>query len=217
MTVFVQAPWVGWVCTVVWFVALTNAFNWLDHMNGLSAGIAAISSLLFFWVAQGTGQTFTAVLAVCLAGVSLGYLPLNFPAARLFMGDAGAQCLGFMLAAIGVVGTFYQRGYLSVASVVCPILILAIPIFDMIAVLLIRLRRGEKLWVGDANHFSHRLVRLGMSRSKAVLFIYLLAVNIGVGATLLIDLSWSGALLLLCQSGATLCIIAILMSTAGRE
>ena len=98
------------------------------------------------------------------------------------------------------------------ASVFAPVLILAVPIFDMIVVLIIRRRLGQRLWEGDVNHFTHRLIRLGMSPTKAVLFVYFVALIIGVGATMLKSLSWPSAVLLFCQAGATFCVIAILMA-----
>ena len=217
MTLFIQAPWVGAIFTVLWIVAITNALNWLDHMNGLAAGIAFIASVLFGLVAQGTGQTFTALLAAIVAGASLGFIPHNFPKAKMFMGDAGALVLGFLLANIAVVGTFYQSGYPSVVSALSPVLILGVPLFDMTVVLWIRWRSGRALWEGDRNHFTHRLVKLGMSETQAVLLVFLVALSVGSGAILFRSLSWWGAVLLLIQAVAIFSVIAILMAIPDRQ
>jgi len=217
MTLFIHAPWVGALFTVIWIVAMTNAMNWLDHMDGLAASIALIAGVLFWLVAQATGQTFTAVLAVAVAGASLGFLPHNFPRASMFMGDAGSLCLGFLLANIAVVGTFYQASYPTMVSALSPVLILSVPLFDMAVVLWIRWRNGQALWEGDRNHFTHRLVRLGMSETRAVLLVCLVALSVGSGAVLFRYVSWRGALLLLAQAGAMFSIIAILMAIPERR
>ena len=135
----------------------------------------------------------------------------------MFMGDSGALALGFLLANIAVVGTFYQSDYPSVVSALSPALILAVPLFDMAVVLWIRWRSGRALWEGDRNHFTHRLVRLGMSETRAVLLVLLVALSVGSGAVLFRSLSWWGALLLLIQAAAVFSVIAILMAIPEKK
>ena len=202
--------------TILWVVFIVNAFNFMDNMDGLCAGVALIASLIFFFVVFPLNQTLTAAILLVMAGSLLGFLFYNFDPAKIFMGDAGAMFIGFVLASLTVVGTFYMSDHMSPWGLATPIFVLGVPIFDTVGVVYLRWRAGLPLHVGDNRHFSHRLVHLGMTRRDAVIFIYLVAFAVGVGATLLRYLGLLGAVTLFVQTLGIFAIIILLM-IADRE
>ena len=204
------------VVTVFWIVFVVNAFNFMDNMDGLCAGVALIAALIFFLVVFPLNQTLTAAILLTVAGTTLGFLYYNFNPARIFMGDSGAMFLGFILASLTVVGSFYTSSGTSPWSLLTPVFVLGVPIFDTIGVIYLRFRAGLPIHVGDNRHFSHRLVHLGMSQRASVIFIYLVAVSVGLGATLLRYLGVFGAVTLFVQTLGIFAIIILLM-IADRE
>ncbi len=214
-TFLVGVPWVTIPLTVVWILAITNAVNFLDNMDGLSAGVSAIASGMFVLVCVETGQPGPAVALAAVGAAALGFLPWNFKPARVFMGDAGALALGFLLGTMSVSMTFYNYGSTTL-PLLAPVLVLAIPIFDTASVLWIRLSEGRPIFSGDRKHFSHRLVDLGMTERTAVVTIWLAAAAIGLGATLLKDLSRAGGTVLLVQAAGVFAIV-VLMERAGKR
>ncbi len=217
LTIFIANEAISIAVTVVWVVAITNAFNLLDNMDGLSAGVAIIAGALLLAVAMQTHQIFVASLALALMGALLAFLIFNFPPASVFMGDTGSLFVGFMMASLTTVASYYQyhegRGAFSV---VMPVLILGVPIYDTASVMIIRLRNGTPLFQGDTNHFSHRLVALGMTRRQAVLTIYLTSLAIGLAAILLPALPLWGAVVVGIQA-ATIVAVIVLLEIAGRK
>jgi len=214
-TFLVGLPWITIPVTVLWIVGMTNSFNFLDNMDGLSGGVAAISAGMFLLVCLETGQPLAAAALAAVAGAALGFLPYNTSPARVFMGDAGALLLGFLLGTLSVAMTFYEyRG--TLLPLASPLLVLAIPLFDTATVLWLRLREGRPIARADRSHFSHRLVALGMSERTAVVTIWLASAAIGLGATLLKDLAWPGGAVLLAQAAGVFAIV-ILMERAGRR
>ncbi|MFH1021875.1 MAG: MraY family glycosyltransferase [Planctomycetota bacterium] len=209
LSLFVDNRVFGAVVTIFWIVGIANAFNLLDNMNGLSAGVALIAAGLFLAVAVQNGQWFIAGLLTVFAGAVAGFLPFNFPGASLFLGDAGALFLGYFLASSIVLFTFYEAGR-TVFSIALPLLVLAVPLFDTVSVVWIRLREGRPVFVGDRRHLSHRLVDLGFSRTVAVLVIYLLTFGAGAAATLLPRLDDVGAIVVLLQAAGGLSIVWLL-------
>ncbi len=176
------------VVTVLWITAITNAFNFLDNMDGLSAGVAAVCTTAFLVAAISIGQWFVAAALALLLGALLGFLCFNFPPATIFMGDAGSLVVGFLLGVLTVRTTFLPPGADFGAgwyAVVAPLLVLALPLYDLVVVSIIRIRNGKSPFVGDTNHFSHRLVARGMSRRTAVLCIYLVTAATSVAAIVL--------------------------------
>src|SRR5687767_5778405 len=174
--------------TVLWIGGVTNAFNFLDNMDGLSAGVACVCAMVFLVAALIVGQLFVAATLALLVGALLGFLVYNFPPARIFMGDSGALFIGFVLGVLTVRTTYLLPGEDFAAgwySVLVPVVVLALPLYDMVVVSAIRIRRGKSPFVGDTNHFSHRLVARGMSRRMAVLSLYLITAATGVAAILL--------------------------------
>lgn len=215
-TIFIEDPLVGKIVTLFWIVAVTNAFNLLDNMDGLSSGVAAIGTALFFVIAIQTGQLFVAAFLVLLLGALLGFLFYNFPPAKLFLGDAGSLLIGFLLGTLTITGTFYA-GKGSIFAVTMPVLILGVPLFDTASVIAIRLWQGRPIYIGDTSHLSHRLVRLGMTRRMAVLTIYVLGLILGGAATLLRQLDEHGAgVVLLLGFSVILLLVLLEVAAAGK-
>lgn len=217
ITVFVENVWVSYALTVLWIVTITNAMNFLDNMDGLCAGVGLVCAAMFGFIAALLGQYFVALLAFALAGALLGFLPHNFKPATIFLGDAGSHFVGFMLAVLPVIGTFYQPGEPTYLPVLIPLLVLAVPLFDLVAVMWIRLRKGEPVYIGDRNHISHRLVRLGLPQSWAVTLIYLISATLGLGATILLWSEMTAALIVIVQALCILAIVTLLEQLGGRR
>lgn len=221
-TVFLPAPWLGQLITVLWIMVLVNSFNFLDNMDGLSAGIGMIVSVIFAIIMlAGTSEPRWLVggVLLVLAGSLAAFLCFNRPPAKIFMGDAGSYFVGLMLACMTVVGTFYegQGGSEGRHVMLAPLFVLAIPLYDFCSVLAIRLSRGLSPFHPDRNHFSHRLVELGFSRGQAVLTVHLTTLTTGLAGLLLYRVkTWADALLLLMLLMCVLLIVAVL-ETIGRR
>ncbi len=213
ITLFSESMLFTWGVTTLWLMVVINAMNFFDNMDGLAGGVVFIAGLLFTLVAGLRGQHFVATLGASTAGVVAGFLPHNAPPARIFMGDAGSHFLGFVLAVQGVLTTFYVPGEAETgAPLLIPLLILGVPLFDLCAVIVIRLRYGKPLHVGDHTHISHRFVKMGLSRSKAVLVVHLLMFTIGAGAITLLWLPVAGAVIIILQATAVLAVTSMLQS-----
>jgi len=197
---FLPWAWVGYVLTVAWVVLLINSFNFLDNMDGLSAGVGAIVTAVLAWISFRSGEWLMTAMFVSLLGALLGFLRYNFWPARIFMGDSGSMFLGFMLGALTVLATYYKKGVPTRLPVLTPLIVLGVPLFDTCSVLWIRWREGRPLSQGDRHHFSHRLVNLGMTERGAVVFIYLATLCVALGALPLRELQLAGALLIACQT-----------------
>ena len=192
------------ILTVLWFVGITNAFNLLDNMDGLAAGLAAISSMTVFAVAGTNGQFLVAGLAVALAGCTVGFLRLNFHPARIYMGDSGSLFIGFLVAYLGIKLRF-EGGRL--VSALVPIFACSAAVFDTSLVVISRIRAGRNPFQGGQDHVSHRLVKLGLSVPAAVCTIYLGAIGIGILSFAISRLEPVSAFLLAGLVGATLTIL----------
>jgi len=165
--------------TVVWVVGITNAFNLLDNMDGLSSGVAAIAAGSIFVIAASNGQFLVAALSIGLAGCALGFLRHNFHPATIYMGDAGALFLGFLLAYLGLKLRFDTP---AEVTFLVPIVVMGVPIFDTTLVTLTRVARGVSPFQGGRDHTSHRLVRIGLPVPAAVALIYAVGVCLGLVA-----------------------------------
>ena len=200
--------------TVLWITAITNAFNFLDNMDGLSAGVAAVCTTAFLVTALSIGQWFVAAALALLLGALLGFLCFNFPPATIFMGDSGSLVIGLLLGVLTVRTTFLRPGEDFGAgwyAVFAPLIVLAIPLYDLVVVSVIRLSRGQSPFVGDTNHFSHRLVARGMSKRTAVLCIYLVTAATAIAAVILPHTRSSFvAVLVFCQTLLILGVVALL-------
>lgn len=224
---FLDAPlggtWASILLTALWFVAVTNAMNFMDNMDGLSGG-AAVVAAAFFLVAAVTGeQWFIAATLAVLIGAVGGFLVWNLPvpSARIFMGDGGSLVVGFLLAfltvrttyfaesppaqleAAGVpvesIGVLLDHGAIDVTrgwyAVLMPICVLAVPLYDLVAVSVVRLSQGKSPMVGDEQHFSHRLRRRGLTVWQTLVVVYALSAVTGIAGVLLtaVDDAWLAA------------------------
>lgn len=156
--------------TILWVIAVTNALNLLDNMDGLSPGVAAIAALTLFAIAAGRGDYLVGSFALAVAGASIGFLRDNFPPARIFLGDAGTLMLGFVLAAIGL--TLDLGGENGLVRSAVPALILGVPLFDTALVIVDRVNSGRPVHRGGTDHSSHRLVARGLSHRGVALVTY---------------------------------------------
>jgi UDP-N-acetylmuramyl pentapeptide phosphotransferase/UDP-N-acetylglucosamine-1-phosphate transferase len=172
----VDLNWLSLPITVVWLVGMVNAINWIDGLDGLAAGVSGIAAVVMLLVSLFMHQPAAALIAAALAGAALGFLRYNFNPAQIFMGDGGSYFMGFTLASVGVIGLVKIPAF---TAVLLPYLILAVPIVDMSAVILARLRRGKLPWVADKCHLHHRLLQAGLSHRWTVLFIYSLTLWVG--------------------------------------
>jgi len=202
------------VATVLWIVLITNAFNFLDNMDGLSAGVAAIGAAIFAIAAMLAGQVFVPVLAWIMVGALVGFLLFNFSPASIFMGDAGSLVVGYLMAVLTTLTTYFDADQQhSPLGVLVPLLVLAVPVYDAVSVITLRLVAGESPFRGDHRHFSHRLVKRGMTRRGAVLTIYLATAATGLPAVALPRVDWPVAALLLLQCICVVAMIAVLEHT----
>ncbi len=207
----------GWVVTVLtsaltmlWLVTIVNAFNFLDNMDGLSAGVSAISGFAIFLCVM-PQNTFVGVQLAVFIGAVSGFLFHNVNPARIYMGDAGSMFCGYILAVSAVLATFFDEGTPSRVAILAPVVALSVPIFDMVTVVYIRWRNGESIMKGDKRHFSHRLVDMGMTPHQAVDFIFLVGAMAGIAAIILRLVDRWGSILVLAQVVGLYGLIVILM------
>jgi len=209
---FLPPTWWGvageWILTFLWVVGITNAFNFLDGLDGLAAGSAIINAFFLGAYAVATDQAGLAVLFFSLMGASAGFLPYNYKPHRrdtggeIFLGDSGSTCLGFTLASLAVMGDWAEG---SPKDMIVPVLIMAVPIFGMILITIMRVREGlvhnftEWIVYTGRDHFHHRLLGLGMRKKEAVAIIYLVSLCLGISAFLLKGSTTAAAFLVLGQ------------------
>ncbi len=222
LTAFIGAAWLTNLLSVIWIVAVINSFNMLDNMDGLSGGVAAIiaasmAAVMLTTPSAQTGQPqlFVAGLLLVVCGALLGFLIHNRPPAKIFMGDGGSYLVGFLIAVSMLMATFASQP--RPHAVLAPLCVMAIPMYDMATVLWIRFRERRSIFVGDRSHFSHRLVDLGLSRTQAVLTIYLVTATCGLASLLLVHVSLLQAVAVLGIVGCMLLLVVILESTGWQK
>ena len=217
----------GAAVTLLWLVVLTNAFNFLDNMNGLCAGTGAIaaavlSAIMLFALPR--PHWFVGGMTLCLCGALLGFLLHNWRG-RIFLGDAGSTFVGFMLAVCCALGTFYEAPITGPAAgvhgsgnhvIFAPLCVLAVPLYDFATVLTIRVRDGASPFRADRNHFSHRLADRGLSKPGAVKTVWLCTLVTGLAGLLLYRVDgWVGAGLAVSVVAGVLGIVATLEFSTG--
>ena len=175
ITLFVPSLLFSYAITALWILPVVNAFNFMDNMNGLCGGLGAIGAGWFGLIAAESGQYLVATMAFLVMGALLGFLPYNFPRATAFLGDAGSHLTGYLLAVLAILPHFYTRQHPLPLAVLTPLLVLAVPLGDLVWVVLLRWKNGKPFYLGDTNHLSHRLVRRGFSQTRTVVLIWLLA------------------------------------------
>ena len=202
------------IITMFWVVGVTNAYNYLDGLDGLAAGSAVVNLFCFAAILYGSAQYALAAFVLSLMSGCLGFLPYNFRKAKIFLGDTGSTLIGFLLAYIGIIGYWASD---NVVKISIPILILGVPIFDMIFTTIMRIKEAkvktfiEWLKYGGKDHFHHYLVDLGLSPIGAVLFIYFITFSLGISAIMVSNDRASEAFMSLAQAGIIFGIIAVLI------
>jgi UDP-GlcNAc:undecaprenyl-phosphate GlcNAc-1-phosphate transferase len=208
------------IITVIWIVGLTNAYNYLDGLDGLAVGSAVINLFCFSVILYTTKQYSLVILTIILMGACLGFLPYNFKKAKIFLGDAGSTSIGFTLAYIALIGNWAED---NIVKITIPILILGVPIFDMIFTTIMRTKKLkiktllEWLQYGGKDHFHHYLVDLGLQPLGAVVFIYFLTLSLGISAIMVSNDQAIEAFLTLSQASIIFGVIAVLMVVGKRR
>ncbi|MBB6019795.1 UDP-N-acetylmuramyl pentapeptide phosphotransferase/UDP-N-acetylglucosamine-1-phosphate transferase [Paenibacillus sp. JGP012] len=175
--------WLQFILTILWIFGVTTVINFSDGMDGLAGGLSAISAITLFIVAITKGQTDSALMSITLVGVTLGYLKYNKAPAKVFMGDAGATFLGFILAVIALDGAFKQA---TMLSIFIPILALGVPIFDNIFVVIKRFLQGKAIYQADASQAHYRLLRAGLNHKQVVAVLYLVSTCLCLSSIILL-------------------------------
>jgi UDP-GlcNAc:undecaprenyl-phosphate/decaprenyl-phosphate GlcNAc-1-phosphate transferase len=220
--------WLGillnFLITYFWIIGLTNSTNFFDGMDGLVPGLSIIISFFIGTVAFQTNQPFLGWLAIAIMGGCIGFMPYNFglrKAAEIFLGDSGSNFLGFTLASIAVMGEWSERSMVS--SLVTPLLIFSILIYDMIYITISRSLTGKvrnlEEWLNyvGKDHLHHRMANLLLSNKKSVLFIFLLSFTLGLNALLLRNTDAISSMILLIQAICILVIITVIEITGNRK
>ena len=172
--------WVSVPLTLLWYVGMMNAINFIDGLDGLLSGFAAISSLFLFAISVVHGNPVVALVVVTLAGSALGFLPYNFNPAKIFLGDAGSLFIGYVFATVSIIGA--SKTAIAV-SIVVPLVVLALPVLDTLAAIVRRARSGRSITEADRGHFHHQLIfRFGLNVRQAVLLIYAVCFVLGIVA-----------------------------------
>ena len=224
LTAFIDLPWFTGLLSVLWIVGLINAFNMMDNMDGLSGGVAAIVCGMLAMMLltepvslQPQPQLFVAAMMLVLFGALGGFLFHNWPPAKIFMGDAGSYFIGYWIAIGTLLANYTGLQAERPHAVIAPLCLLAVPLYDMLSVIWIRLREGRSPFEGDKRHFSHRLVELGLSKKGAVLTIYLATVVTSSGALILPRTDGVGASIILVSVLCMIALIGILENTRPGE
>jgi UDP-GlcNAc:undecaprenyl-phosphate GlcNAc-1-phosphate transferase len=217
LTLFIDNLFLSYLITMLWIVTVTNAFNFFDNMDGLCGGVGLICAAFFGLVAAINGQFFVCVLAMAFCGALLGFLPFNWNPARIFLGDAGSHFVGYMLSVLTVLATFYASNRHTALAVIIPVIVLSVPLFDMLAVSVIRMRHGQPVYRGDVNHISHRFVRAGLSKPMAVVVIYLIVFTLSLSALVLLWANIWTSLLVLLQCAVFLAVVTILENNSQKR
>jgi len=207
--------------SVVWLVGITNAFNFMDGIDGLASSMGLVCALLFLGIGWNSNQYPLSYISAALAGACAGFLRMNWRPARVFLGDSGSTFIGFILGCLALYGAWATDN--PVISLSTPLLVLGIPIFDLIYTTISRVRNGNvinlKEWLEytGKDHFHHRLMKLGLGVENTVIFIVMLNVCLGLGAwTIRHTASTLGTWLLLLQSMLIFFVVVVLM-LLGRD
>ena len=208
-----ELGWLSIPVTVIWIVAVTNAVNLIDGLDGLACGVSTISSMTVLVIALTVAEPTVAVLMACLAGGCIGFLPYNTNPAKIFMGDTGSTFLGYVLAVVSIQGLFK---YYTLISFVVPFLMLGLPIFDTCFAFIRRIAHGQSPMHADRSHIHHRLIDMGLNQKQVVAVLYVISAILGLSAVVLTTIGSLRAMLLLfamCIAGS----MSIMLVLRGGE
>ena len=181
--------------SVIWIVAITNAVNLIDGLDGLAVGVATISSLTMLVIAMLVSENVVALMMAALAGGCIRFMPYNLNPAKIFMGDTGSTFLGFVLATVSIQGLFK---FYTIISFAVPFLMLGLPLFDTCFAILRRLAKGQSPMAPDRSHVHHRLIDMGFNQKQAVAILYVISAILGLSAVVLTTSGALKAMVLLC-------------------
>ncbi len=214
----IPLPGLGWCATVFWIILVMNAINFFDNMDGLAIGTAAIAFSFFTIISISNSQHFVPLLAATTAGAAFGFWFFNHSPATIFMGDSGSHFLGYNMAILGIMVTYYNPSEaFTHLPLLIPLFILAIPLFDLGAVVIIRLRAGKPIYIGDNNHISHRFLQMGLSRKEAVMMVHLLEIAVGLSV---MPLMWGDirtTVISLLQACTILLLVTLLQNHGKKD
>ncbi len=206
--------------TLFWILGITNAFNYLDGVDGLCGGLAVVTAFFFFMILLGTGQVDLIFLPAAVMGACAGFLPHNFLRGKMFLGDAGSMFIGFTMAGLALTGNWASE---NLIGIVVPILILGVPIFDMTFTTVMRFRERKTRtlvqWLEYAgrDHFHHYLMDLGLGSRGAIFFILAISISMGINALIISDANnWIFGFFMVLQSGITFFLVGVLMVLGRR-
>lgn len=207
---FIENYFLSVIISILWIIGLSNAFNIIDIMDGLSCGIAAVASLFFFFIALPSEMIYVNFCSIALFGGCLGFIPYNLSKnKKIFMGDTGSLSIGFILATIAM-GTSYTK--INPIGIFAPLLILAVPLYETLFVSIMRIKKGKNPFLGSKDHFPLRLEKIGYTRKQILLFVYALCFVLGITAYLTVILSQGLALMLFCLILLFLIFFAVKLS-----
>ena len=197
-----ELGWLSIPVSVIWIVAITNAVNLIDGLDGLACGVSTISALTMLVIALCVSDPTVAILMAALSGACIGFLPYNLNPAKIFMGDTGATFLGFIMATASIDGLFK---FYNVISFAVPFLMLGLPIFDTCSAIVRRVSHGQSPMTADRSHIHHKLIDMGFSQKQAVAVLYIISAILGLSAVVLTTSGEVRAmmfLMALCAAGA---------------
>lgn len=206
-------PVLAYLLSAFWIVGITNAFNILDIMDGLSGSVAFVASLCFFAVAFINEKVLIATLTIALAGSILGFLKYNFQPAKIYLGDTGALFLGFMLATLGMVGSYTEKSTLGAFA---PVIILGIPFFETSLVTIARRMKGQRAMFGSPDHYALRLSSAGMGVKTIVILSAAATLALGLASWLLISVKFKTAAIILAGFVVLWTVATVLMLKTGK-
>ena len=193
--------------TVLWIVAITNAVNLIDGLDGLAIGVSAISATTVLVISLLVSEVQVAVVMAALVGACVGFMPYNINPAKMFMGDTGATFLGYILACMSVEGLFKSWAIISFAV---PFLILGLPIFDTAFAFIRRIAHGQSPMQADRSHIHHRLIDMGLNQKQAVATLYVISASLGLSAVVLTTSGELRAMIFF----VSLCVVAAVAARA---
>lgn len=170
------------ILSVIWIVAVTNAVNLIDGLDGLAAGVSTIASASILFIAIIDGNALVTIISVCLVGACLGFLPYNINPAKIFMGDTGATFLGYIMAVMSIQGMF--KSY-TVITFIIPVLILGLPLFDTSFAIIRRILQRKPIMQADRGHLHHRLIDMGFNQKQTVSILYTISALLGLSAIIM--------------------------------
>lgn len=206
---WVLGPWAIPI-SVIWIVAITNAVNLIDGLDGLAVGVATISSLTMLVIAMLVSDSLVALMMAALAGSCIGFLPYNHNPAKIFMGDTGSTFLGFVLATVSIQGLFK---FYTIISFAVPFLMLGLPLFDTCFAILRRVSKGQNPMSPDRSHVHHRLIDMGFNQKQAVAILYVISAILGLSAVVLTTSGALKAMVLLCA----LCLAGLIAARVSMS